>query len=243
LSARYRRYNRKINGKLSGGFPKINQKVTGLIEPMQKNTLVSSLVESLPSGIPGLFNPWRDHCPHDNFGNGPEAKLERLARHLQCNAAYILVGEAPGYQGCRYSGIAFTSERLLMEGAIPRIPALPRRLSTRRLPFSEPSATIVWRTLNNLGIADRTILWNALQLHPHRPDNLWSNRTPTPAELALGAPALRALIAAFPAATVVAIGKKAEQLMMTMGVTPSACVRHPANGGATLFAAGMESLL
>jgi len=168
--------------------------------------------------------------------------LERLACHLDCDPAFILVGEAPGYQGCRYSGIAFTSERLLMEGAIPRIPAVSQRLSTRHLPFSEPSATIVWKTLNKLGIAERTLLWNALQLHPHRSDNLWSNRTPTPAELALGAPALHALIAAFPAAQVVAVGKKAEQLMITMDVIASAYVRHPANGGATAFAAGMEAL-
>jgi uracil-DNA glycosylase len=205
-------------------------------------TLAACLIESLPSGVPGLFNPWRDHCPHDCAGNGPEAKLERLARHLDCDADFILVGEAPGYQGCRYSGIAFTSERLLLEGAIPRIPALSGRLSTRRLPFSEPSATIVWKALKTLGIAERTILWNALQLHPHRSDNLWSNRTPTPAELALGAPALHALIAAFPVAKVVAVGKKAEQLMMAMGITPTACVRHPANGGATAFAAGMDAL-
>ncbi len=210
--------------------------------PISSAPLAARLIESLPSGVSGLFNPWRDHCPHDSLDNGPEAKLERLARHLDCNAAFILVGEAPGYQGCRYSGIAFTSERLLMEGAIPRIPSLALRLSTRRLPFSEPSATIVWKALKTLGIAERTILWNALQLHPHRPDKLWSNRTPTPAELALGAPALHALIAAFPAAKVVAVGKKAEQLMMTMGVTPTACVRHPANGGATAFAAGMAAL-
>jgi hypothetical protein len=205
-------------------------------------SLAAHLIESLPSGVPGLFNPWRDHCPHETADNGPEARLERLTCHLDCDPAFILVGEAPGYQGCRYSGIAFTSERLLLEGAIPRIPALSQRLSTRHLPFSEPSATIVWKTLNCLGIADRTILWNALQLHPHRSDNLWSNRTPTPAELDLGAPALHALIGAFPFAQVVAVGKKAEQLMMTMGVTASAYVRHPANGGATAFAAGMEAL-
>jgi len=209
---------------------------------MSTLSLATHLIESLPFGVPGLFNPWRDHCPHECADNGPAARLERLARHLDCDPAFILVGEAPGYQGCRYSGIAFTSERLLMEGAIPRIPAVSKRLSTRHLPFSEPSATIVWKTLNNLGIAERTILWNALQLHPHRSDKLWSNRTPTPVELALGAPALHALIAAFPAAQVVAIGKKAEQLMMSMGVTPTACVRHPANGGAKLFAAGMEAL-
>jgi uracil-DNA glycosylase len=120
---------------------------------------------------------------------------------------------------------------------------LPDRISTRRLPFSEPSATIVWKTLCRLGIADRTILWNALQLHPHRSGEPWSNRTPAPRELELGAPALHLLIAAFPAARIVAVGRKAEELMTEMGITTAATVRHPANGGATLFAAGMEALV
>ncbi|HKB58760.1 MAG TPA: uracil-DNA glycosylase [Gallionellaceae bacterium] len=205
-------------------------------------TLARDLVATLPSGRPGLFNPWRDHCPHDAAGNGPEQKLARLALHLDCEPEFILTGEAPGYQGCRYSGVAFTSERLLGEGAIPRIPAPGGRLSTRRLPFSEPSATIVWKTLYRLGIAERTILWNAMQLHPYRTDNVWSNRTPGPDEIALGAPALRLLAAAFPRARIVAVGKKAECLLHEMGVDTAGAVRHPANGGATEFAEGLKSL-
>jgi uracil-DNA glycosylase len=214
------------------------------MEPiMTEAFLAARLIETLPAGLPGLFNPWHDHCPHEVAGDGPLQRRERLARHLDCDPTLILVGEAPGYQGCRYSGIAFTSERLLIEGAIPRIPALSKRLSTRRLPFSEPSATIVWKTLKRLGVADRTILWNALQLHPHRSGEPWSNRTPTARELDFGAPALHLLLAAFPAARIVAVGRKAEELMTVMGITPAATVRHPANGGATLFAAGLEALI
>jgi len=210
---------------------------------VSKLKLAHSLVETLPSGMTGLFNPWRDRCPHDAVGNGPAEKLGRLALHLDCDPSFILAGEAPGYQGCRYSGIAFTSERLLGEGAIPRIPALSGRLSDRRLPFSEPSATIVWKTLYRLGIADRTILWNAMQLHPYRPDNLWSNRTPTPDEIKLGEPALRILIKTFPAARIVAVGKKSEGLLSDMGIPVAGSVRHPANGGATEFAEGLRSLM
>lgn len=210
---------------------------------MQKLLLAQQLVETLPSGLDGLFNPWRDHCPHDAVGNGPAEKLKRLALHLDCNPEFILAGEAPGYQGCRYSGIAFTSERLLGEGVIPRIPALNYRLSDRRLPFSEPSATIVWKTLYRLGIADRTLLWNAMQLHPYRPDKLWSNRTPTPNEIKLGEPALRILIATFPSTRIVAVGKKSEGLLREMGIPIAGSVRHPANGGATDFAAGLKELM
>lgn len=205
--------------------------------------LAKLLTEQLPSGLPGLFNPWKDRCSFDCDRRAPSSKLERLARHLDCDPLFILVGEAPGYQGCRYSGIAFTSERLLLEGAIPRIPPLSERLSTRRIPFSEPSATIVWRTLKNLGIAERTILWNALQLHPYKDGNPWTNRTPKPQELALGAGALALLLAAFPSAEVVAIGKKAEFLMQSRGIVPLATVRHPANGGATAFREGISALI
>ncbi|MBI5429893.1 MAG: uracil-DNA glycosylase [Nitrosomonadales bacterium] len=208
-----------------------------------KLSLARNLVETLPSGVSGLFNPWQDRCPHDAAGNGPAEKLNRLALHLDCDPEFILAGEAPGYQGCRYSGIAFTSERLLGEGVIPRIPALTGRLSTRRLPFSEPSATIVWKTLHRLGIEKRTILWNAMQLHPYRPDNLWSNRTPTPSEISLGEPALRMLTAAFPDAKIVAVGKKSEGLLHEMGIRTAGSVRHPANGGATQFSAGLRDLM
>lgn len=206
-------------------------------------SLARQLVETLPAGLPGLFNPWKDYCLHDSPENGPTHKLERLAYHLNCQPEFILIGEAPGYQGCRYSGVAFTSERLLLEGIIPRIDRLNSRLSTRLKPFSEPSATIVWNALTELGISRHTILWNALQLHPFKPGQPWSNRTPTDAELALGEPALLLLFSAFPKAKLVAVGKKAGLLLEKMNIKPAATVRHPANGGAGKFKAGMAELI
>ena len=151
------------------------------------------------------------------------------------------MGEAPGYQGCRYSGIAFTSERLLLEGAIPRIGPIAHRLSVRKLPFSEPSATIVWKTLYRLGVANDTLLWNAVQLHPFRAGEPWSNRTPTDAELAHGADALKLLANAFPKAKIVAVGQKAAGVLGMLGVPFHAAVRHPANGGATAFSEGLAA--
>jgi hypothetical protein len=212
-------------------------------EPLPDLSLATRLVETLAHGLPGLFNPWRDHCQYESACDGPEARIIRLARHLDCDPLFILAGEAPGYQGCHFSGVAFTSERLLLEGAIPRIPAPTNRLSTRHRAFSEPSATIVWQNLKRLGIADRTILWNAVQLHPHKPGNVLSNRTPTPAELAHGVAALRILLETFPTSKLVAVGKKAERLLTEMKVKVSGSVRHPANGGATKFARELEALI
>lgn len=210
--------------------------------PMKSLKLAQKLTDAIPSSLPGLYNPWKEVCPRDLESNGPREKLLRLASHLDCDPRFILCGEAPGYQGCRHSGVAFTSERLLREGAIPRIPAPTDRLTVRRLPYSEPSATIVWKTLKQLGLEAHTILWNALQLHPFREGNVESNRTPSGAELSLGAPAMRLLVEAFPRAKVVAIGRKAELLLAQMGIATAGQVRHPANGGATAFAQGLATL-
>ena len=141
---------------------------------MSNNKLAKLLTDTLPSGRPTLFNPWRDHCTDDKPYNGPDAKLARLAAHLDCDPEFILCGEAPGYLGCRLSGIAFTSESLLLDGEIPRISPMSHRLR---------------KALYELGIEERTILWNALQMHPHRPGKEQSNRTPTSAEIEVGKPA------------------------------------------------------
>jgi uracil-DNA glycosylase len=94
-----------------------------------------------------------------------------------------------------------------------------------------------------LGIAERTILWNAMQLHPYRTDNLWSNRTPTPDEIKLGAPAVQVLLETFPNAKIIAVGKKAEGLLNEMGIPIAGSIRHPANGGAKAFASGLRALI
>jgi uracil-DNA glycosylase len=210
---------------------------------MSNTKLAKRLTDTLPSSSQKLFNPWRDHCADCEPCNGPDAKLARLAEHLACEPEFVLCGEAPSYSGCRHSGIAFTSERLLLEGKIPRISPMSERLTSRRLPYSERSATIVWNALYKLGIEERTILWNALQMHPHRPGKPQSNRTPTSVELEIGKRALRMLVDKFPSAKVVAVGRKAERSLNSMGVFPAATVRHPANGGATAFAQGLKRLV
>src|SRR5271157_671799 len=93
---------------------------------MISNTeLAKRLTDTLKSTFsPTLFNPWRDHCADCKPCNGPDAKLARLAAHLACKPKFILCGEAPSHRGCRHSGIAFTSERQLRAGEIPRIPRM-----------------------------------------------------------------------------------------------------------------------
>lgn len=197
------------------------------------------LLDHNPGGE--VFNPWtRRDRGTDARLNGPAARRTRLAAHLNTKPRRILIGEAAGYQGCHVTGIPFTSERLVMAGVIPRVASGGGRLSSRRLPWSEPSATTVWGTLRLLGIECDTVLWNAFPWHPYQRGVLQSNRTPTRAERTPGLVVLDALLAAFPATAVFAVGRHAEAALHDAG-RDAITLRHPSMGGATAFRRGLEA--
>lgn len=191
--------------------------------------------------LPGMFNPWSDSCPTETEKDGHLARRRRLEIHMDRSPRVVIIGEAPGYQGCRYSGIAFTSERLLHQGAVPGMGVVPR-ITTRPRPWSEPSATIVWEALYQLGLAEETVMFNAVPWHPMGKGGPHSNRTPTPTEVEAGEPFLRQFLAIYPGVPVVALGNTAAGLLERIGVQAST-VRHPANGGATKFRTGMAELV
>jgi uracil-DNA glycosylase len=141
---------------------------------------------------------------------------ERLRTYLdeRAGAPIVLVGEAAGYRGARVSGIAFTSERQLTGNG----PA-------------EASATIVHRTLDELGIADDVLLWNVVPTHPGTER---SNRAPTRAEIAAALPFLGEIVRG---RRVVAVGRIAAHVL------DAPYVRHPSRGGASAFASGLRRML
>jgi uracil-DNA glycosylase len=190
-----------------------------------------------------VFNPWNEHDPGTDLNlHAVAARRQRLQAHLATKATLILIGEAPGYQGCHVTGIPFTSERLLIAGDIPRVSSRAARLSSRHIPWSEPSATSIWSALHEFGIAHETILWNAFPWHPHKNGNRQSNRTPKPAERMLGIPVLEALLVAFPDATLGAVGRHAEKSLADCGRRAHA-LRHPSMGGVSAFRRGLKQLI
>ena len=195
----------------------------------------------IPAKMPNTFNPWREADALDAGKRPWLARRERLRQHFDCAPKLLLIGEASGYQGCHFSGIPFTNEKLILEGKIPRVTASDR-ITTRGRPWCEPSATIVWGTLHELGIAESTVLWNAFAWHPHLPGNVHSNRTPTPAEFAEGQSTLQTVLQHFPGVPVIAVGQKSQALLARLGIAVNGCVRHPAMGGATAFRQGMSDL-
>lgn len=207
-------------------------------------TRLPAFLQSLQAAVPAnVFNPWTQRdATTDRAADAAGCRLERLRAHLATDAIAVLIGEAAGYQGCKVSGIPFTSERLILEGTIPRIDAPAGRLSTRLRPWSEPSATTVWRTLHAQGIAERTVLWNAYPWHPHKPGMRHSNRTPTRAERTAGVPVLAALLGLFPHARVFAVGRNAESSLAELGIAATS-LRHPSMGGAATFARQLRAAL
>jgi uracil-DNA glycosylase len=191
---------------------------------------------------PNVFNPWRDCDPLDTYGReGPAHRVARLAQHFNCLPKFLLIGEAPGYQGCHFSGVPFTNEALLLDGAVPRVPCHVR-ITTRPLPWREPSATIVWKELHKLGIAAETVMWNAFAWHPHKPGEPMSNRAPTKQEVKAGADVLRSVLDHFNDCRYIAVGQVAKRALEQAGIGVFATVRHPSMGGANQFRAQMAAL-
>jgi hypothetical protein len=215
------------------------------------------LLKKSPSGA--VFNPWWQVDKQNDIGpNAPAIRRRQFRVYLQQrlgNARLAVIGEALGYRGGHFSGIAMTSERMLL-GKMTTFDAKPQRIvlgikprRTSKLSicadgFSEPTATIVWGTLLRLGLdSDEFVLWNAFPWHTFDPRRgLLSNRMPNTIERAAGLPVLKAFRQLFPCEQVVALGKIAAAQLQELG-TNAHCVRHPASGGARLFRAQITGIL
>ncbi|MBN2411498.1 uracil-DNA glycosylase [candidate division KSB1 bacterium] len=205
-----------------------------------------------------VFNPWWESDPeHDLDGNSPRVRREQLSQYLRerQGAKVLLVGEGLSYRGGHFTGIAMTSERILL-GRMRHRGIMPehvfsgiesRRTSNpavRENGFSENTATIVWDFLTGAGYNTRDFLfWNAFPWHPYdKTKGLLSNRPPSPSELELGRPVLKTLLGAFRFERIFAVGAHAKTQLDKMGL-PSIKVRHPAYGGASEFKKQMNLML
>ena len=168
--------------------------------------------------------------------DAPAIRLANLRHYLEERREadiIIAVGEAAGYQGMRWSGIAFTSEFDLLRWGDPY-----RRSSRRLRPWKEPSGTIVHGILGEVGAERRVILWNTVPTHPHLPGKPLSNRRPTREEIAAGRVFVERLVEIVQPRVLVGVGRIASEAL------PEAqYVRHPAQSGATAFRQGMRRLL
>ena len=199
----------------------------------------------------GVFNPWQetDEC-HDGSAAAARIRRRQLRHYLitrQDRARFCLIGEALSYQGGHFSGIAMTSERILLgykihdgirpEDVLPGMkPCRTSRPDLKSKGFTENTASIVWKTLKEL--SDRPtdyVLWNVFPWHPFDPRRgLLSNRLPTLKEIDVGTELLNEFICLFPNAAVFAVGKIASRSLTRLGI-PHNVLRHPSMAGANTF--------
>ena len=185
--------------------------------------------------IGATFNEFRE-VGSDDLRDAPAIRLANLRHYLdeRTGADVVAIGEAAGYQGMRWSGIAFTSEYDLLRWGAPY-----RRSSRRPRPWKEPSGTIVHGVLEELRAERRVILWNTVPTHPSLPGQPLSNRRPTRAEILAGVPYARRLIEIVQPRLLVGVGRIAAKTLGDRAVY----VRHPAQAGATAFRRGIRALL
>jgi len=183
------------------------------------NPKVRSFIRALKKSpqTAGVFNPWYDSDPDNDLDQkGPLIRRTQLRFYLEqriASARFLLIAEAVGYQGGHFSGMAMTSERILLGHQIDRQihpdtvfrGHRPQRTSNPAIQlkgFVEPTATIVWGSLLAAGVNPyEFVLWNAFPWHPYQPRHtkgMLTNRTPTPKELDAARPYLEQFIALFP---------------------------------------------
>lgn len=206
-----------------------------------------------------VFNPWFHYDKVNDVSSTAYMIRQRqlkayLAERIGC-AKYMLVAEALGYQGGHFTGIAMTSERILAGGQVEKriLPShvfnsevfeRTSREDVKKGGFSEPTATIVWGKIVELGLDPRAFInWNAYPWHPFKPEKgMLSNRTPSDDEFQLGKDILQELIRMSGVTHIIAVGEKSFKVLNELGIE-SDKVRHPANGGAGKFRDQLSHLL
>lgn len=230
---------------------------------MEPSRLAKQFVQSLLRWHgPDAFNPWADFDPDYDVAYARsirKAQLERYLTRRLGNARILLVAEACGYQGGRFTGVAMTCERMMLSlhptvnarmviGAPGRrtsradSPFLPKEIQ-RRSGFNEPTDTVVWDACLSAGLApEEFLLWNIFPFHPHQKGRMLTNRTPTEKELSDGLAYTRELLRMTGPLLLFAVGRKSEVTLREAGYHPVG-LRHPANGGANLFREGLFDAL
>lgn len=166
-----------------------------------------------------------------------------LKKMAEIKPQVIFIGEAPGYRGCRLTGVPFTSEDLLMNN-IKGLQLFGREAGYRleaekdKL-FKEATASIMWETFLKYNIIP--LGWNAFPFHPHKEGMPESNRTPLQKELFIGEGPLLQMLEIFNIKQVVAVGRKSEGSLKRLNISAHQ-VRHPAQGGKNQFVEGVAKL-
>lgn len=188
------------------------------------------------------FNPYVDRCETHDRQDAPLQRAQALSAILESASATeiedIWIGRDLGYRGGRRTGLALTDEvnaaahmsRWGVEIERPTVGAV----------VAERTAAVIWTMLAQ--IEARIFLWNVFPLHPHEPDEPFTNRTHNSTERRAGEELLAVLIELLRPRRIFAIGNDAAQAARRVDHhLPVIAVRHPSYGGQTQFVAQIRT--
>jgi uracil-DNA glycosylase len=186
-----------------------------------------------------LFNQYNDTDLNVDLPNADKIRRKNLRSYLMSfpkRPSIVVIGEAPGPRGCRFSGVPFTSEAQLCKGILP---FKGLQSSINDTPYSENTATIFWKVM--LHHFPKFFMWNCVSYHPHKPGEILSIRNPTKNEIVIYSKLLSEILLLIKPKHLVAVGRSAEFALNEIGF-PYIYVRHPSCGGAKDFRTSIERI-
>lgn len=151
--------------------------------------------------------------------------LRYLSEMSKRKPSVLLVGEAPGKDGCAISGIPFTSEYQLLNE--PFFSSSSYSTLNQGKPVKERIATAFWNILKESNRLP--LLWNIYPFHPFDPKTR-KNRCPNTAEIEVGKEVLEKLLSIFDIIKIYAVGRTAENALKGHPLF-GGYIRHPSYGG------------
>ena len=190
-----------------------------------------------------VFNPYADRCAVHDLDDAPSRRATALLSLLEAAAATevgaLWIGRDLGHRGGRRTGLALTDDvHVIAHGT--RWNVSIERATTGSM-IAERTAAIIW---SMLALVSTTVfLWNVFPLHPHEPDDPFTNRSHSPRERAIGEALLAELMAMLKPRLLVAIGNNAAKAADRVAtITEVIQVRHPSYGGQSDFVRQMRCL-
>lgn len=187
-----------------------------------------------------LFNQFKDADIRVDLPNAPEIRRKNLYNYLssfEARPQILILGEAAGPWGFRFSGVPFTGEKQICEGTLGffgnqssnnnpliRIKKTP--------PYISNSAQIFWKLMHPY--ISKFFIWDCVPLHPHKNDNILSVRNPGKKEISQFSDLNREIINILKPQSILSIGRCAEDALRCFNIR-SVYIRHPSRGGSKIF--------
>ena len=189
------------------------------------------------------FNPYSNRCAIHDLDDAPQRRLQTLLTMLEAaterNIDSIWIGRDLGYRGGRRTGLALTDDVHIHDYAERWELSIER--PTKGKVVAEQTAAVIWSVLSQIEMS--IFLWNVFPLHPHEPENPFSNRPHNSRERETGKKFLSQLIFLLKPRRLIAIGNDAAEIAHRLsGQTTVLQVRHPSYGGQAHFVAQMRDL-